>query len=479
MKAKIKLIITCRILFTAVARLTYLTVFLCFLPFIPRSQTLVFKGIVKDEQTLKPIPDVNIKVIGTTLGAATDKTGRFVLKLDKIPTSLGFSCVGFNEEHFKVTKITDIQLEFLLRSKAYNLKEVNITSNNYSFLFKDREYSVLDYELMDDNVLLLIFRTLLKQSQLVLLNRNGDTLAVSALPELPPTRLYKDFLSNIHYCSKPGNAYQCFYNREAMSLDFLYKTKLDSLRILFKPFIFSMSDHIYFQASILNGFGTTFGIIEPGKGKKYIRQVINKKKITEYTDDQIFYQKWNAGCPPQHYFMQTNPDEFDIEPAFNFSVGDSGGGAYEKNEARAHSFEYFNMIFPVIKTRDNTIAFFNFGNDVIELMDKDGKLLQKIPITFHKGFLSKYDSVTSVRLSESGWRWSPMILVDEFNRNMYTIFLKNEIVRIHRINMETGQLLAGTILPLPFPEKIELYDGEAYFLNKGVNENWKLVKCKL
>ena len=36
---------------------------------------------------------------------------------------------------------------------------------------------------------------------------------------------------------------------------------------------------------------------------------------------------------------------------------------YEEHEARAHLFEYFNMCFPVIRTRDNNIAFFNFGAD--------------------------------------------------------------------------------------------------------------------
>ena len=64
------------------------------------SQTFLFKGIIKDEQTLKPIPDVNIKIAGTTEGTATDKAGRFVLKVDKIPATLEFSCVGYKDEQY-------------------------------------------------------------------------------------------------------------------------------------------------------------------------------------------------------------------------------------------------------------------------------------------------------------------------------------------------------------------------------------------
>jgi hypothetical protein len=238
---------------------TSLTIFFLFLPFVLLSQTLLFKGIVKDEQTLKPIPDINIKVFGTTQGTATNSTGRFSLRLDKIPAILIFSSVGYENEFYKVTEIPKTPVEFLLRSKSYTLKEVNVTSEKYSFLFKDKDYSVLDYELMDNNVLLLIFRTLLKQSQLVLLNRNGDTLAVSQLPEVPPSRLFKDFLSNIHYFSKSDHAYQCFYNRDSKNIDFLYRTTVDSIQTLIKPYLFSMSDRLYFQENIANGFGTAIG----------------------------------------------------------------------------------------------------------------------------------------------------------------------------------------------------------------------------
>ena len=440
------------------------------------SQSFLLKGMIRDEQTLKPIPGVNIKVSGTAAGTATGKDGRFVLKLDKTPSGLEFSCIGYKDGFYEVNRVPGSPLEFLLSPRSYNLKEVNITANNYSFLFKNRDYSVLDYELMDDQVLLLVFRTLLKRSQLVLLNRFGDTLSVTELPELPPSLLYKDFLSNIHYCSKQGNAYQCYFNKETKTIDFLFKTTLDSLRTLFRPFIFSMNEHIYFQENIYKGFGTRFGYIEPGTGKKYIRQVINSKKVTEFSDDQTFYARWNNATSGNN---ASDTDDIESERAFDFSSSEIEGGTYGKFEARAHAFEYFNMTSPVIKTNHNTIAFFNFGSDVIELLDKDGKQIKTVPVSFHKDALSTPDSSFAIRLSETGWRWGSSILVDELNRNVYTAFIKAGMVRLNRIDLETGKLKAGTILPFPFPEKIEIYDGEAFFINQGVNENRKLVKCRL
>jgi hypothetical protein len=453
-----------------------LTFFLLFINSAVSAQTFLFKGIIRDEQTLKPIPGVNIRVTGTAAGAATDKDGRFFIKLEKTPSSLEFTCIGYKDGQYEVTRVPGNQLEFLLSPKSYNLKEVNITANNYSYLFKNRDYSVLDYELMDEHILLLVFRTLLNRSQLILLNRYGDTLSVTELPELPPRLIYKDFLANIHYCSQQGNAYQCYFNKDTKTIDFLFKTTLDSLRTLFRPFIFSMNEHVYFQEKIFKGFGTTFGYIEPGTGKKYIRQVINRKKVTEFSDDQTFYARWNHDTGGN---TASDTDDIESERAFDFSSSDIEGGRYGKFEARAHAFEYFNMTYPVIKTKDNTIAFFNFGSDVIELMDKDGKQIKTVPISFHKESSSALDSSFAIRLSDSGWRWGSTILVDELNRNIYTAFIKAGMVRLNRIDLGTGKLKTGTILPFPFPEKIEIYDGEAFFINQGVNENRKLVKCKL
>jgi len=53
---------------------------------------------------------------------------------------------------------------------------------------------------------------------------------------------------------------------------------------------------------------------------------------------------------------------------------------------------------------------------------------------------------------------------------------------IRKINLETGKLTRNFDVPFPFPEKIEIYKGDAYFLIKDIGgefEKWKLVKLNL
>jgi hypothetical protein len=239
-----------------------------------------------------------------------------------------------------------------------------------------------------------------------------------------------------------------------------------------------MDDRLYFQEKIASGFGTAFGFYEKGTGKKYIRKFVNETKISESIDDQIFYQRWNNFVGAGNILA---PDDIENDQAFNFGQSRSEGGAFGKNEKRAHQFEFYKMIFPVVKTSDDNIAFFNFATDTIELMNNNGKILNTTPIKFHREKIEKSDTGNSIKLSSAGWRWGSAILLDEYSHDVYTIFLCNGMFKVQRVNLKTGKLNNGTVLPFPFPEKIVIYKGDAYFLVKsdGVNDKWKLVKCKI
>ena len=56
------------------------------------------------------------------------------------------------------------------------------------------------------------------------------------------------------------------------------------------------------------------------------------------------------------------------------------------------------------------------------------------------------------------------------------------MVQIWKIDLETGKLTRSFDVPFPFPEKIEIYKGDTYFLYKDIGgefEKWKLVKLIL
>ena len=439
------------------------------------AQNIQIEGVVLNGLTSSSVPDANIRVYGTKQGTATDKNGNFTLTLTKLPATIIISCIGYDRAVYDILEKSTAPLRILLRPVTYELKEVEISPVSYSAVYEDKTYSVLDYELLNGHLALVVFRNVSQRAGMVLLGRSGDTLAVSDLPDLPPDMLRRDFLSNVHYYAKSGKAYQCYFNPESQHLDFLPPIAVDSLEKYVMPYLFRISGRLYFQEKVLNGFGTSIAYYSKDGGKKYVRNCRNDKKITEYLDDMEFYLRWN-GAIGSYVFPE---DDIESEDRFDFSKSQAEGGGYGKNEARAHRFEFYNMIYPLFKLNDDTIAFFNFGNDLLELLDPDGKVISTAPISFHKGSTGINPLEKNDLVENDGWRWATRILTDDATHDMYAVFLRSGMVMVRKIDPGTGNLGVINMIPFPFPEKIKLYMGEAFFLCKesGINENWKLLKC--
>jgi hypothetical protein len=426
--------------------------------FFAFSQTVTVHGIVRDNNSLTPISNVNIKINGTNEGVFTRSDGRFTLTLKSIPASITITCVGYEPLYYNIEKISEEPIEFVLRQRTSDLREVDITAMRFNYLFRDENYSILDYEIMGDNLLLLVFHYQLKNTELILLNRNGDTLSIASVPELKPMRLYRDFLGNIHYISTKENAFQCSYNELLKRMEFPYRTTFDSLLKMVKPFLFKIGARSYFEEFTPDGLSKAIGYYDTNHRKGYIRFISGETAQKNYYDDSKFNSRWNE-----------------------FATGAAG---FTEDDNRANKAFYYQRInAPLLKLGDNEMADFNFTDGVIEFMNNEGKVYRTVPIEFQKeDDFNLLGALLSVFFPISDWSWSGRLYVDEYYKDVYTTFDKNGMVQIRKINLETGKLTRTFNVPFPFPKKIEIYKGEAFFLNKEVSgnfEKWKLVKLKL
>lgn len=422
------------------------------------TQTVTIHGIVRDNNSMTPISNVNIKINRTNEGIFTGSDGKFTLTLKRIPASITITCVGYEPLYYNISKVSATPIEFVLRPQISDLHEVDITAMRYNYLFKDENYSILDYELMGDNLLLLVFRYQLKHTQLILLNRSGDTLSVAPVPELKPMRLYKDFLDNIHYISSKENAFQCSYNDLKKQIEFPYRTTFDSLLKTVKPFLFRMGGRLYFEEFAPGGLSKTIGYFDTNFHKRLIRYISDETAQKNYFDDLKFNSRWNEAA--------------------------SGSAAFTEDDSRANTFFYYQSINdPLLKLGDNEMAVFNFTDGLIEFMNNEGKVYRTVAIEFQKeADINLLAGLLGVFFPIADWEWSGKLYFDEYYKDVYTTFIKNGMVQIKKINLETGKLTRTFDVPFPFPKKIELYKGEAFFLYKEVSgnfEKWKLVKLKL
>ena len=86
-------------------------------------------GIVRDNETNKPLSYANIRIAGTTNGATTNYDGQYILKLDAGGYKLIFSYVGYKTDTMSINVSGKLQLNVNLIPEAVRLSEVVINAN--------------------------------------------------------------------------------------------------------------------------------------------------------------------------------------------------------------------------------------------------------------------------------------------------------------------------------------------------------------
>ena len=435
---------------------------LCLFPQFVFSQSENFRGVLYDQETRIPIPNAHLKIKNSNRGTITGSDGSFVLIVKSLPVNIEITCMGYEILCLEVTSIQEAPVSLFMKPKTFTLAPVIISDAPAVVLYKDEDYSVLDYGFLEKRLMLLVFRYQLKRSEIVLMNLDGDTLNVSTVPSTPAEALYKDVFANIHYITKNNQAYQAFYQPEQNNLTFPYRTSYDTIQKYLGGFRFLIGDRLYFQENDVKGFRTFIGYYSRKEGRIYARRSVDVKGMkTFYTDS------------PNYHTIRVNPEPIDENDVARGV--DDVALAYQQFYKKNGCGESFRM-------NDTMIVFFNFCENKIELLNPDGLCKRSVPIDFHlyktNGWLA---TVSSIVAGSDQWKWSQKLIQDEVFGDIYAIYSNNGFTRLKKINLENGILGNGVDLPYAFPEKIKIFMGEAYFLYRGIGEHekWKLYKIVL
>jgi len=86
-------------------------------------------GTVTDLDTSEPVPGVNIRVVGKSIGTSTDFDGKFSLKIsEELPFSLEITSVGYENQVLEVTEIDQV-LEISIHENDTSLDEVVVSAS--------------------------------------------------------------------------------------------------------------------------------------------------------------------------------------------------------------------------------------------------------------------------------------------------------------------------------------------------------------
>ncbi|MCD4791250.1 MAG: carboxypeptidase-like regulatory domain-containing protein [Bacteroidales bacterium] len=419
------------------------------------------EGYIFDDITGEPLENVNISLKDSKLGTITDGFGKFKINTRKLPVTLIISHVSYETKYIVVRFEPLKELDIRLKPRTEELKGVVITSEKIDILYKDDKYSVLDYELLDDGIILLIYKYKLTRAELLFIEFTGKELFGLKLLPGKPLKLFKDCLGNIHIITKT-KAFQVY--SEGNSIKLYNGVDLDYFKGIMGYCKFIIGSKMYYKSYGFMDLVVSFYYIDTVDKKNFLfRTIADQQKLD--------FLKYN----PENYSLLSGAGGLDLGDLRGLPGDSAILKEIWKMEIKKgfNPMAYFSPVYvPMFKLGD-TVCVFNHPESKIELFDERDSLFKETPISYHE--TEKKDMVnTLVSAFQRQNKWLKKIYVDPVQKKAYTLFFNNNGTKeLKEIDMETGELVSIMRIPFPYVEKISVHNGYVYFIYKGWGEYQK------
>ena len=422
-----------------------------------QATNFTISGSVTDRATEEPLSDVNIESSNNHTGTIADETGNFTLLLNTFPTTLVFTHIGYSTLKVNLETPPLGALNIRLSPKSTQLSSVTVTADKIDTIYRDNKYSVFDYELFDDGILLLIFKYKLSRSELLFKSYDGTERSKLTILPGKPLQLFLDCLGNAHILTRT-RSFQIYFDSDAIKL--MPGIDINDFKDVMGDCKFRVGNHLYFQKyGFQNLVSNYYSSDTASKSWNLFRTVADK--------DKMAFLDRNAGYVPEKELM-----------IISAIPGDRDGRIWRgyrniEVQNRFNKMAYLSPIYAPMERFGDTICIFNHPDSLIEFYDMSNKLIFTTPIKYH---LTKKQDL--LRAFASAWakqvKWDKSVIIDEQKRKLYTMFIRaNGQKELREINIKTGETSLAMKIPFPYVEKIKVRDGYAYFIYKGWIETEK------
>ena len=394
-----------------------------------------FYGKVIDQVTKRPISNVNFSVKNSSVGTVSDNKGEYSFYLDTIPSILTVSHISYETKRIILDTAT-YKMTLYIVPVVRQLKEVIISATPQETIFRDEHYAVLDYEIDSGYIYLLIYRNRFSRSELICRTPGGDTIAQSGLLPFNPKSLLHDCLGYLHVLSS-DSVYQVFRKEKMIRL--IHPVTNKKYEEVLSDCIASTPEHLFFKRMTDYGLGTEFYTIDrKNNSRRWIAQVRDEKKAKMLRRNQ------------EDAWMMMNPSQPDQTAQ---KMSESRDVTRSTRDATVEWYWVRKIIYPPIKSFlyrvGEFICIFNVPDKQMEFYDLEGNYSYKIELkTDHAG----------------EGRWTNDILIDGITLKVFTTYLKNGILNLYEIDLNTGTLTKTLSSFHLFPQKLRIYDNYLYYL---------------
>ncbi|MBI5218003.1 MAG: carboxypeptidase-like regulatory domain-containing protein [Bacteroidia bacterium] len=410
-------------------------------------KTFTLKGTVRDKFCNDPIQSVNVKIEGAGIGMMTDINGNFSIQVpvhqmsDKI--TLSFSHIAYKTLTISVKKDYKKNIEADMEMNILNIPEIHIFGVP-QIAYANTEFQIYDYEIFYDNILLIVYEKRLSKSNLLLIDKE---MKVACIKEIngTPVGMYKDCIGDVNLITF---YYPFKVSLHANCLNVAY-AKQDWLNKINKPCVAQTKNGLFFYYFYGPArLSVDFSFHNPvTKTDSVFRQVKDTSALNELKDK---LEKSTGATNTRGSMADIKVGEWDGDDK---DFGSEGGDNKKKK------------IFytPMLSFRDS-LYIFNHCEGKIEVYAINAKFKREVHISYH---------------TLEGWK--KKIYLDKATNKVYTCFWKNGHYEMNEIDLITGNLNEPCKIHYSWIDKLQVFEGNVYFLYKPAQFNYKkcLYKQKL
>ena len=413
-----------------------------FLVFISNAiaQEITIKGVALDIEG-DPAPGVTYYMAkNPNKKFKTNVSGEFSITLKKdVYDSLVFKSVQFErttyyigkKAHKKAAKRDNVlELEITLPDRMFNI--FTVRPNVPDTLVGDQEYSVEDYEFLEDGKMLLLTypKTMKKGSILRLLDENQKVIDKHYL-EGDAIELSADYRNNIHLICEERVFLVYFDDKDHIHLG------LENRDYYFKyvsPIIDTIGSNIYFS---------NYSDIYPAFDYYEFNLDDSSYQVILEVEDTLMMELYRSEFKYVDVRTKIWAHQKQLETGIDKEIW-VGATVF------TNSIYYEPLYAPLFKTgEDSIIVFDHYKNRMFKYTPTEG-FVDSTRISYHLDH------------RKSGWE-QPLIQ-DEVNGRIYAIFLKGGYTYLSEIDKNTGHVKRSFKLYFKYVERIRIIDGDVFYI---------------
>lgn len=382
-----------------------------------------FTAKIKDSESLSII--VNATVVFEGGGVTTDSKGLFVITSPKYPMILELSHVGYHPQTLIVNSKYESGKVITLIPKTIAIRTVNVVGKKIVRFFKDQNYYISDYILLNQFVLTIGFeQKTMNKGVIVLSSKNDEKLTSVNIRK--PKKLFKDGFGNIHVFAG-DSVFQVYIHNENILL--LYPTLVENFSKDLLKYKFTFDNYFVFreisgeaQANKYYGVDTIAKEITPIK-------TIYQEELFSASDAAVRYIQWKP-----NWARKVAADPGPANAAFEVYVLDI--------------YLRYKPIHSQIFKKGEELLIYDLENSKSHFYNKKLEETQLVKTNFPKHHQRK-----------------KQIIQDSETGELYWVYYQGNRVLLGEIDPESGQIVNNIETPsLPFIEKISICDREVWFL---------------